>query len=78
MRRPGSWIREVVLVGLRDLPERLPRVEQPESQLFKRLFVTVSTADLALRNRSDRADPVDPDAGIQKALHVPRDRAIAW
>jgi hypothetical protein len=76
VRGLGLWIGEVILVGLRDLSESFPRIEQLEGHFLKCLVVTRGGADLAFGDRADRTDPVDPYSGIKEALHVSRDRTI--
>lgn len=74
--RLGLRIGEVLLVGLRDLPECLPRIKQLEGHFLKCPVVTLGGADLAFGDRTDCTNSVDPYRGIKKAFHVARNRAI--
>ena len=68
----------MILVRVGDLPEGLPRVEEPESHLLEGPLITLSPADLPFSYRAEGSDPVDPDTGIEEALHVPCDRVVPW
>ena len=68
----------MILVRVGDLPEGLPRVEEPESHLLEGPLITLSPADLPFSYRAEGSDPVDPDARIEEALHVPCDRVVSW
>ena len=69
---------EVIFVRSGDLPEGFACVKEPECHFLQGPLVTFRTADLALSERAEGSDPVDPDTGIEEALHVPCDRVVPW